>query len=33
MDVKIEESWKNELASEFDKDYFIRLEENLGINF
>ena len=27
MDVKIEESWKNELASEFDKDYFIRLTD------
>ena len=25
MDVKIEESWKNALASEFEKDYFIKL--------
>lgn len=25
MDVKIEESWKNALASEFGKDYFIKL--------
>jgi len=25
MDVKIEESWKRELAGEFDKDYFVRL--------
>lgn len=27
MDVKIEESWKRELASEFDKDYFVRLTD------
>ena len=27
MDVKIEESWKRELASEFDKDYFIKLTD------
>lgn len=27
MDVKIEESWKRELAAEFDKDYFIRLTD------
>ena len=29
MDVKIEESWKRELASEFDKDYFIKLMNNV----
>ncbi len=27
MDVKIEESWKRELASEFDKDYFRKLTD------
>lgn len=27
MDVKIEESWKHELANEFDKDYFIKLTD------
>ena len=27
MDVKIEESWKKELAKEFEKDYFIKLTE------
>lgn len=27
MDVKIEESWKQALASEFDKDYFIKLTD------
>ncbi|MBR4507585.1 MAG: uracil-DNA glycosylase [Alphaproteobacteria bacterium] len=27
MDVKIEESWKRELAAEFDKDYFIKLTD------
>ena len=27
MDVKIEESWKRELAGEFDKDYFIKLTD------
>ena len=27
MDVKIEQSWKNALASEFDKDYFIKLTD------
>lgn len=27
MDVKIEESWKNKLREEFDKEYFIRLTE------
>lgn len=27
MDVKIENSWKNQLAKEFDKDYFLRLTE------
>ena len=27
MDVKIEESWKRELAGEFDKDYFVRLTD------
>lgn len=27
MDVKIEESWKRELANEFDKDYFIKLTD------
>lgn len=27
MDVKIEESWKHELASEFDKDYFRKLTD------
>ena len=27
MDVKIEESWKNALASEFDKDYFKKLTD------
>lgn len=27
MNVKIEESWKNALASEFDKDYFIKLTD------
>ena len=27
MDVKIEESWKNALASEFEKDYFIKLTD------
>lgn len=27
MDVKIEDSWKRELAGEFDKDYFIKLTD------
>jgi uracil-DNA glycosylase len=27
MDVKIEQSWKDALASEFEKDYFIKLTE------
>ena len=27
MDVRIEESWKNALVSEFDKDYFIKLTD------
>jgi uracil-DNA glycosylase len=27
MDVKIEQSWKNALAGEFDKDYFIKLTD------
>lgn len=27
MDVKIEQSWKEQLAGEFEKDYFIRLTE------
>ena len=27
MDVKIEESWKQALANEFDKDYFIKLTD------
>lgn len=27
MNVKIEESWKRQLASEFDKEYFIKLTE------
>ena len=27
MDVKIENSWKNRLQAEFDKDYFIRLTQ------
>ena len=27
MDVKIEESWKQALAAEFDKDYFIKLTD------
>ena len=27
MDVRIENSWKLRLASEFDKDYFIKLTE------
>ena len=27
MNVKIEDSWKNALASEFDKDYFIKLTD------
>ncbi|MDR1743963.1 MAG: uracil-DNA glycosylase [Dysgonamonadaceae bacterium] len=27
MDVKIENSWKNHLQAEFDKDYFIRLTD------
>ena len=27
MDVKIEESWKHELAPEFDKDYFRNLTD------
>ncbi len=27
MDVKIEESWKRELATEFDKDYFVKLTD------
>ena len=27
MDVKIEESWKQALATEFDKDYFIKLTD------
>lgn len=27
VDVKIEESWKNALTSEFDKDYFIKLTD------
>lgn len=27
MNVKIEESWKNALAAEFDKDYFIKLTD------
>lgn len=27
MDVKIEESWKHELATEFDKDYFRKLTD------
>lgn len=27
MNVKIEESWKNALSAEFDKDYFIRLTD------
>ena len=27
MDVKIEESWKNALASEFEKDYFKKLTD------
>ena len=27
MDVKIEESWKKELAKEFEKDYFIKLTD------
>ncbi len=27
MDVKIEESWKRHLASEFEKDYFIKLTD------
>ena len=27
MDVKIEESWKRELAPEFDKDYFRELTD------
>lgn len=27
MDVRIEESWKNRLAPEFEKDYFVRLTD------
>ena len=27
MDVKIEQSWKDALSAEFDKDYFIKLTE------
>ena len=27
MDVKIEESWKNRLADEFEKDYFKQLTD------
>ena len=27
MNVKIEQSWKNELSAEFDKDYFIKLTD------
>ena len=27
MDVKIEQSWKEQLAEEFEKDYFVRLTE------
>ena len=27
MDVKIEQSWKNELAREWDKEYFVRLTD------
>lgn len=27
MNVQIEESWKQHLAPEFEKDYFIRLTE------
>ena len=27
MNVKIEQSWKEKLADEFEKDYFIRLTE------
>ena len=27
MDVKIEQSWKNALSAEFDKDYFIKLTD------
>ena len=27
MDVKIEQSWKDVLSSEFEKDYFIKLTE------
>ena len=27
MDVKIEQSWKEQLAGEFEKDYFVRLTE------
>ena len=27
MDVKIENSWKNQLKSEFEKDYFLKLTE------
>ena len=27
MNVKIEESWKQQLSAEFEKDYFIRLTE------
>ena len=32
MNVQIEESWKQHLAPEFEKDYFIRLTES-GIRF
>ena len=27
MDVKIDESWKEQLAEEFKKDYFVRLTD------
>ena len=27
MNVKIEQSWKNALSAEFDKDYFIKLTD------
>ncbi|MDR3056770.1 MAG: uracil-DNA glycosylase, partial [Prevotella sp.] len=27
MDVKIEESWKEQLKDEFNKDYFLKLTE------
>ena len=27
MNVKIEQSWKDALAAEFDKDYFIKLTD------